>query len=87
MLFLCLAPLNAASAEDDLDASFAILRKGSPIGYHVVDVERTEDGYVAHTRIEMRVKFGPIPLYRYRHEAREEWAGGEIGRASCRERV
>lgn len=78
ILFLCLAPLNAARAAEDLDAAFAILRKGAPIGYHVVDVARTEDGFTAHTRIEMKVKFGPLPLFRYRHETREEWAGGEL---------
>ncbi|MBB5519210.1 DUF6134 family protein [Amphiplicatus metriothermophilus] len=77
--FLLLSPawlIEAAAGE--LDAAFEILRKGEPIGYHAVDVERTEGGYVANTRIEMKVRFGPIPVFRYSHAAREIWKGGAL---------
>lgn len=62
----------------DLDAAFQILRQGKPIGHHVVDVEQSGDLTIVNTLIEMRVRFGPIALYRYDHEAREVWTGGAL---------
>jgi len=62
----------------DLDAKFLIKRAGKVIGYHAVDVSQTDDGIVVDTEISMRVHFGPIPLFKYSHEAREVWREGEL---------
>ena len=66
-----------ASARD-LDANFLIKREGKVIGFHQVQVRETEEGTVVETEIEMRVKLGPIPLFKYDHDAREVWQGGEV---------
>lgn len=72
---LALAPSAAAAAS--LDAAFDILRKGDPIGFHAVNVEETADGAArVETRIEMKVKFGPIPVFTYEHLSTETWRDG-----------
>lgn len=74
---LVLAPSVAAAA--GLDAAFDIIRKGDRIGFHAVDVEETGDGgYRVETRIEMQVKFGPIPVFRYQHVSTETWRDGVL---------
>lgn len=65
-------------AAGDLSTAFHIMWKGRPIGFHVVNVEKTHDGVRVDTRVEMRVKFGPIPLYRYSHRASEVWRNGTL---------
>ncbi len=74
-----LLSLNPRAAEAaSLDAAFDILRKGDPIGFHAVDVEETPDGTRVETRIRMQVKFGPVTLFRYKHDAREFWRDGAL---------
>ena len=71
------APTMAASASN-FDAEFLIKRKGKVIGFHRVDVTETEFGYDVKTAIRMKVKVGPIPVFKYRHDAQETWADGEL---------
>ncbi len=66
-----------ASASDH-DTKFLIIRAGEVIGYHQVEVHETTQGTIVETEIEMRVKFGPIPLFKYDHDAREVWADGHL---------
>ncbi len=73
-----LAALFGAASAADLDAAFDIMRKGERIGYHVVQARETPAGLAVETRIELKVKFGPLPLYRYRHVALEVWRDGEL---------
>ncbi len=68
---------GAASATP-LDAAFEILRNDRPIGMHWVDVEETGDGLSVNTRIEMKVKFGPITMFRYEHRSEEFWRDGVL---------
>lgn len=70
--------LSAPAAARDLSAAFEIVWKGQAIGYHIVNVEESAAGLRIDTRVEMRVKFGPISLYRFAHECREIWRGGEL---------
>ncbi len=75
---LCTLGLSGAAASD-LDAAFDIIRKGDRIGFHAVDVEETADGAVrVETRIEMQVKFGPIPVFNYQHISTEVWRDGAL---------
>ncbi len=78
--FIALAALMpGAAAAGDLDAGFDILRKGERIGFHAVNVEEAADGSVrVETRIEMQVKIGPIPVFRYEHLSSEVWRGGVL---------
>ena len=73
---LILGSLPASASE--LDANFLIKRKDKVIGYHRVEVTDTETGQRVETAIEMKVKFGPIPVFRYKHAAVEEWRDGEL---------
>jgi hypothetical protein len=74
---LAFAPSAAAAA--GLDAAFDIIRKGDRIGFHAVNVEETGDGGIrVETRIEMQVKFGPIPVFRYEHVSSELWRDGRL---------
>ena len=69
---------------EELGAAFQILRKGEPIGFHIVQIEETAEGVFVDTRIEMKVKFGPIPLYKYHHVAQEIWRDGALQALSSR---
>lgn len=67
------------AAAASLDAAFDIIRKGDRIGFHAVKVEETGDGgFRVETRIEMQVKFGPIPVFRYDHVSSELWRDGKV---------
>lgn len=66
------------AAARDLDAKFLIERKGEVIGYHAVDVTPTASGARVDTRIEMKVGFGPVTLFRYEHDATEIWRGDDL---------
>lgn len=71
-------PLAAEASDAGAAAAFRIIWRDQPIGYHVVRAEETAQGLRVETRIEMRIKFGPIQLYRYSHQALEIWRGGEL---------
>lgn len=75
---LCALGFSGAEAAE-LDAAFDIIRKGDRIGFHAVDVETAPDGSVrVETRIEMKVKFGPIPVFTYDHISTEVWRDGKL---------
>ena len=77
VIILALFSVMPASATDH-DANFLIKRAGKVIGFHQVDISKTANGMLVETTIRIRVKFGPIPLFRYEHKAVEEWRGGEL---------
>ncbi len=74
VVFLSVMPASAR----DHDANFLIKRAGKVIGFHHVDISNTADGIVVETTIRMRVKFGPVPLFRYDHKAVEKWRAGSL---------
>lgn len=72
-----LSSIVGGAAASELDAAFDIIRKGDRIGFHAVNVEETSNGGTrVETRIEMQVKFGPIPVFRYEHSSTETWRDG-----------
>ena len=73
-------PSNALA----LDAKFLIERKGKVIGYHHVEVDPVDDGYQVATNIEMKVKFGPITVFRYYHTSSEFWRDGRVERIDAK---
>lgn len=73
----CLVLSPAAAFAAELDAAFDILRKGERIGFHAVSVEEMAGGGArVETRIDMKVKVGPIPVFRYEHVSTEIWKDG-----------
>lgn len=55
---------------------FRIMRNGSRIGTHSVQFTRTGEALLVHSEVEILVRLGPIPLFRYRHHNHERWHGG-----------
>lgn len=53
--------------------NFRIARKGEAIGRHTVSFARDGADLSVSVVVEIDVRFGPIPLYRYRHAATERW--------------
>lgn len=83
MLFtaLLIDPTPAAAGQG---ADFVVLRAGTPIGFHRVEVEPSGDGVKVHVSIALDVTFGPITLYRYRHDSREVWRDNRLIRLESR---
>jgi len=55
--------------------AFTIMRKNCVIGSHTLQFERTGDDTIVHIDVQMRVGFGPITFFRYRHQGEERWQG------------
>lgn len=55
---------------------FRMIRKGDVIGSHTLDFTGTGDTLVVSVAIDILVKLGPIPVYRYKHRATETWRAG-----------
>lgn len=55
--------------------AFRIMRKGDAIGSHIVTFARAGDAFTVSIAIDILVKLGPIPVYRYKHRATEQWQG------------
>jgi len=71
-----LAPAPALAAPQVL--TFAAYRNGTKIGEHRVTF-RTDGGErTAAIEADMIVKLGPVPVFRYRHEASERWSAGRF---------
>ena len=62
--------------------AFAVLRKGSRLGTHVVTFEHSGDALAVHITVDLAYKFGPITLYRYHHRGSERWQNGELAAIS-----
>ena len=58
--------------------TFAVFRNGAEIGRHAVDVRISGDDATAEIDAAFTVKIGPVPVFRYRHEATELWRGGRF---------
>lgn len=78
-ILLAAAPVAAGQS-----AEFVVLRGGDPIGTHRAEVEVVGDETRVHVSIALDVAFGPIPLYRYRHDSREIWRDGRLIRLESR---
>jgi hypothetical protein len=56
--------------------AFQMIRKGDVIGSHVVEFAQQGDTLNVAVAIDILVKFGPVPMYRYKHRATEIWRRG-----------
>ena len=65
---LAVAPAPAALA-------FDVLRDNKQIGTHKIIWRREDDRLTAFVVVEIVVKLGFIPLYRYKHSVKEVWRG------------
>jgi hypothetical protein len=54
------------------------VRNGSMIGHHTTRFSTEGDHLFATIVIRILVRFAGIPVFRYEHDSREEWAGGRL---------
>jgi Family of unknown function (DUF6134) len=57
---------------------FDVMRNGSKIGQHAITFRQDGDTILATVAVEIVVRLGPIPLFRYTHSVRETWRGGSF---------
>ena len=68
-----------AALPDGTDAlAFQISRNGSRIGTHTLHFQKMADGLSVNVAVEMVVRFGPIPVFRYNHNTIERWQAGQF---------
>lgn len=72
------APIHAAGVPDRDVLDFAILRNGSEIGRHVIRFEQRGDPTIVRILAEVDYRIAFVPLYIFRHEAREVWRGDRL---------
>lgn len=85
--FLCARPSQGQTADKPSLLSvppgkalgFAVVRKGSKIGEHLLTFEQSGEGnLIVHVAVQLRVGIGPIALFRYTHNATETWKNGQL---------
>ncbi|WP_205736651.1 DUF6134 family protein [Acidovorax cavernicola] len=77
-LMLALAACLAVAQERDVEAgewNFTATLDGKPIGAHRFVVAGTAAARSVDSRARFSVRVLGIPVYRYRHQAEERWAG------------
>ncbi|TAJ74607.1 MAG: hypothetical protein EPO51_00695 [Phenylobacterium sp.] len=57
--------------------AFQVFRNGTRVGEHQMSFAGDEDNRTVTTNVDMVVKIGPVPVYKYKHDAIERWAGGK----------
>ncbi len=71
-----LVPAPAFAAPSRL--AFQVFRNGTKVGEHQMSFAGDEANRTVVTDVDMVVKVGPVPVYRYRHDATERWATGKF---------
>jgi hypothetical protein len=68
-------PIRGVSAAPPSDLRFEVFRNDSRIGHHTISFHAESDTTVANVAVEIVVRLGPIPVFRYTHAVRETWRG------------
>lgn len=86
-IFLAGLPFAAAAAHAAVPEgnrlAFRAFRNGSEIGTHRLDFLPNGEDLEVRIAVDLEVKFGPIPLYRYSLRGQENWQRGQLMRASA----
>lgn len=75
-------PVAATGGRSEM--RFAAFRNGSSIGSHRLALREQDGRQLVTVDIRLDVKFGPLPLYRYRHSNREVWVDGRLHQLDSR---
>ena len=70
---LWIAPAAWAAAPPTGRLSFAAFRNGVQVGEHEIRFTRTGGVLTALTEVALTIRVGPVPVFRYAHQAREVW--------------
>lgn len=82
---IALAPLPAlAAAPRGGKLSFVVSRNGVVVGEHHMTFSGDAAAPRVVTEVEIRVKLGPVPVFRYRHAAEERWSDGRFASLETR---
>ncbi len=73
---LLLAPGIAGAALPG-KLTFTVFRNGAKVGQHQIVFTGDDNARTATTNVDMVVKLGPVPVYKYKHTAVEKWADGK----------
>ncbi|NQU56411.1 MAG: hypothetical protein HQ513_04190 [Rhodospirillales bacterium] len=65
-----------ANAPSDL--SYTVLRNGDPIGTHAYSFKEKGSGLVVNINTDIKVKVAFLTVYRFEHQASEEWRRGKM---------
>jgi hypothetical protein len=71
-----LVPGMALAAPSRL--AFQVFRNGTKVGEHQMSFAGDDDSRTITTNVDMVVKVGPVPVYKYKHTATERWADGRF---------
>jgi hypothetical protein len=85
---LALLPMAQAWAQASGAAkrriAFDVWRNGQAIGAHTVDIEGDGGEVRVRTNVDLLVKFGPIPVFRYTFQSHETWRNGTFATLESR---
>lgn len=81
-LALLAAPAQAAPITDGR-VQFDVLRNGEPFGRHEVTVTRNGESQEVRAQVRLAVRFGPVTVFRYEHDCREQWTGEALVALTC----
>ncbi len=63
---------------------FIVSRNGKDVGEHLMSFAVSGDTVSVTTDASLRIKLGPVPVFRYTHHAEEKWKAGRIETLSTR---
>jgi hypothetical protein len=75
---LFLAPRAWAATPESGRLHFAAFRNGVRVGDHRISFTRSAGVLTAVTEVSLLIKVGPVPVFRYAHQAREQWRDGRF---------
>jgi len=58
--------------------AFQVFRNGTKVGEHQMTFAGDDDNRTVVTAVDLVVKVGPVPVYKYKHNATERWAAGKF---------
>src|SRR6267142_4253779 len=64
--------------------TYDVWREGSQIGTHTVEFTRDGDKLTVHTKIRIEVKLLFVTVYRFAHDAEEDWVDGKLMRFAAK---
>jgi len=68
---------GAALAGPPPKLAFNVFRNGTKVGQHHLAFSGADGDWTVTTDVDMVVKVGPVPVYKYKHNAVEKWSAGK----------
>ncbi|MDE8342552.1 MAG: DUF6134 family protein [Acidocella sp.] len=72
-----------AGVPETASLGFAVMRSGSKIGEHLLQFAAIAGGFNLTISVDILVKFGPIPVFRYSLRGTEQWHAGQCQYAAA----